>query len=235
MSNFFFRFKQFTVYQDRCAMKVGTDGVLLGAWTPVDRVRRILDVGTGTGLVALMLAQRTGADVPIDAVEVDLAAAEQARDNFQRSPWNARLSVIAGDFNTFYRDYRYDLIVSNPPYFADGLQCSDKQRDLARHNHLLTYENLFKQTSSLLTEEGAFTLIIPAEVSDSVEEMAALNDLYPVRQLLVVTKQGKKPKRTLITFTRQLQHCEQETMFMEDNFHHYSTEYEALIKDYYLK
>ena len=87
----------------------------------------------------------------------------------------------------------------------------------------------------MLTEEGAFTLIIPAEVFDRVEEIAALNDLYPVRQLLVVTKQGKKPKRTLITFTRQLQHCQQETMFMEDNFHHYSTKYEALTKDYYLK
>src|SRR5574344_2567439 len=131
MSNSYFRFKQFSVFQERCAMKVGTDGVLLGAWAKVDAANRILDIGTGTGLVALMLAQRSTA--MITAVEIDEEAAIQAEENFCQSPWANRFEVVNSDITSYETDALFDVIVSNPPYFVDSLQCPDGQRSLARH------------------------------------------------------------------------------------------------------
>ena len=129
MSQPFFQFKQFTVWHDKCAMKVGTDGVLLGAWTPVESSARILDIGTGTGLVALMLAQRCSASVI--ALEIDGTAAQQAAENITRSPWGSRIEVVCQDFRLYSNknnSLKYDTIVSNPPYFTDSLKCPDSQR-----------------------------------------------------------------------------------------------------------
>lgn len=235
MSNPFFQFKQFTVWHDKCAMKVGTDGVLLGAWTSVRNVHRILDVGTGTGLVALMLAQRSLPDTNIVALEIDEAAAEQARDNVCRSPWQDKIEVLQKDFKQFNSLDKFDVIVSNPPYFVDALGCPDQQRNAARHNNSLTYEDLLQGVAKLLSREGMFTIVIPTDVSDRVKEIGTASGLFAVRQLNVVTKPGGSPKRTLISFSFSKQVCLVEEMLTELARHKYSEEYIALTKEYYLR
>lgn len=201
MANPFFQFKQFTVWHDKCAMKVGTDGVLLGAWASVQGAHRILDIGTGTGLVALMLAQRSLPDANIVALEIDEAAAGQAKENVARSPWKDRIEVVKQDFLFYQSPDKFDVIVSNPPYFVDSLSCPDQQRSMARHNDSLTYEKLLKGVADLLKKEGTFTIVIPTDVADRVKTAASEYHLYATRQLNVITKPGGTPKRMLITFT----------------------------------
>lgn len=236
MSQSFFQFKQFAVWHDKCAMKVGTDGVLLGAWTSVESSEQILDIGTGTGLVALMLAQRSPASVM--ALEIDEIAAQQALENVARSPWGNRIGVLCRDFRKFYAeksDQKYDTIVSNPPYFANSLKCPDGQRNTARHNDDLSYEELLKGVSNLLSRNGTFTVVIPMDASDSFKSIAFLHGLYPSRQLLVKTKPGAAPKRTLISFTFEEQNCQEENLLIEVSRHQYSDEYIKLTRDFYLK
>lgn len=232
MRNPYFQFKQFTVWHDKCAMKVGADGVLLGAWTPVLDAHRILDIGTGTGLVALMLAQRSRA--AITALEIEPLAAAQAAENIARSPWQERVEVVVGDFNHYRPNTRFDVIVSNPPYFVDSMKCPDSQRSVARHNNELTYTDLLQGVSALLAPNGAFTLVIPTDVADRVKEIAQAHCLYPSRQLDVITKPGGAPKRTLITFTFIQQECQLEELLTEVARHQYSDAYVALTKEYYL-
>lgn len=234
MSNPYFQFKQFTVWHDKCAMKVGTDGVLLGAWTSVQNAHKILDVGTGTGLVALMLAQRSLPDADIVALEIDETAAGQARENVTRSPWKERVEVVQADFRDYQSLDKFDVIVSNPPYFVDSLECPDQQRNAARHNDSLTYEELLEGVAGLLAEDGAFTIVIPVDVADRVKMIAAVKNLYAVRQLNVITKPGSVPKRTLITFTFSNQECVVEELLTELARHQYSEEYIALTREYYL-
>ena len=233
MRNPFFQFKQFTVWHDKCAMKVGTDGVLLGAWTPVPDAHRILDIGTGTGLVALMLAQRSQA--AIIALEIDSLAAMQAAENIARSPWRDRVEVVVADFKHYKPDTTFDVIVSNPPYFVDSMKCPDSQRSTARHNNDLTYNDLLQGVSALLSPTGAFTLVIPTDVADRVKETAKNYNLFPCRQLYIITKPGAAPKRTLITFTFTPQDCQTEELLTEISRHQYSDAYIALTKEYYLK
>lgn len=234
MSNPYFQFKQFTVWHDKCAMKVGTDGVLLGAWASVQNAHKILDVGTGTGLVALMLAQRSLPDADIIALEIDEAAAGQARENVTRSPWKERVEVVQADFRYYQSSDKFDVIVSNPPYFVDSLECPDQQRNAARHNDSLAYEELLEGVAGLLAEDGAFTIVIPADVADRVKMIAATKNLYAVRQLNVITKPGGIPKRTLITFTFSNQECVFEELLTELARHQYSEKYIALTREYYL-
>lgn len=231
----YFQFKQFTVWHDKCAMKVGTDGVLLGAWASVENAERILDIGTGTGLVALMLAQRTAADVEIVALDIDEMGVEQARENVERSPWGGRIEVLHEDFNAFQTAEKFDIIVSNPPYFVDSLTSPDLQRNTARHNNSLTYAGLLKGVSEILADTGSFTIVIPTDVSELVKETAADYHLYVSRQLFVRTKPGANPKRTLLTFTFQEQACLTEELLVELARHQYSEAYIALTRDYYLK
>ena len=162
MPNPYFAFKQFTVRHDRCAMKVGTDGVLLGAWTDLSHSRRILDIGTGTGLIALMLAQRC-MDARITAIDLDSAAVEQAQENIQASPWKDRIEALQQDICTYHPNGTFDTIVSNPPYFIDSLKCPDGQRSTARHTDTLDADRLIGKVSELLTSDGRFSIILPAE------------------------------------------------------------------------
>lgn len=234
MSNPYFQFKQFTVWHDKCAMKVGTDGVLLGAWTPVREARHILDIGTGTGLVALMLAQRSPVDTKIVALEIDESAVEQAKENVDRTPWKERIEVVQADFIQYQSSDKFDVIVSNPPYFIDSLECPDQQRNVARHNNSLTYEELLKGAAGLLAEDGTFTVVIPADVADGLKAIALKWNLYAVRQLNVITKPGGAPKRVLITFSFNNQECIIESLLTEIARHQYSEEYIALTHEYYL-
>lgn len=234
MSNPYFQFKQFTVWHDKCAMKVGTDGVLLGAWTSVQGAHSILDVGTGTGLVALMLAQRSLPNTNIVALEIDEAAARQAKENIVRSPWKKQIEVVQADFRKYQSPEKFDVIVSNPPYFVDSLGCPDHQRNSARHNDSLTYEELLEGATGLLTENGTFTIVIPMDVADRVKMIASEKKLQAVRQLNVITKPGGIPKRTLITFSFSNQECIVEELLTEVARHQYSKEYIALTREYYL-
>lgn len=234
MSNPYFQFKQFTVWHDQCAMKVGTDGVLLGAWASVEGARRILDIGTGTGLVALMLAQRSLPDAKIVALEIDEVAAGQARENVARSPWRERVEVVQADFKKYRSSDKFDVIVSNPPYFVDSLECPDRQRATARHNDSLTYDDLLEGVSELLADNGLFTVVVPSDVADRVKEIASAKKLYAVRQLYVITKSGGVSKRTLIAFSFAVQECIVEELLTELARHQYSEEYMTLTRDYYL-
>lgn len=234
MSNPYFQFKQFTVWHDKCAMKVGTDGVLLGAWASVRNAHRILDIGTGTGLVALMLAQRSLPDANIVALEIDEAAAGQARENVARSSWKERIEVVQVDFKKYQSSDKFDVIVSNPPYFIDSLGCPDQQRNSARHNDSLTYEDLLAGVAGLLAEDGTFTIVIPADVADRVKMIASAKRMQAVRQLNVITKSGGIPRRTLITFSFSNQECIVEELLTEVARHQYSKEYVALTREYYL-
>lgn len=233
MTNSYFQFKQFTIWHDKCAMKVGTDGVLLGAWPHVDGAQRILDIGTGTGLVALMLAQRSKAFIV--ALEIDCSAVRQAIENVSHSPWQDRIEVVEADFKHYTSTAQFDVIVSNPPYFTDSLKCPNQQRNTARHDNELTYKELLEGVSRLLSADGAFTVIVPADVSDKVKEIALNYSLYPYKQLNIITKPGLSPKRSLITFKFQDQKCQIENMIIELARHEYSREYIDLTKEYYLK
>ena len=209
MASACFRFKQFTVWHDRCAMKVGTDGVLLGAWCPVDsrasssksfKGFKVLDAGTGSGLIALMLAQRIeGAQIM--AIDIDAGAVEQAKYNFGVSPWSDRLECHQQALQELEGEGLYDLIVSNPPYFQDSLKNPDSQRAMARHTDTLSYEELLKHSARLLTKEGIIALVLPIEAEQQIIALAQIYGLYPTHITHVYPKPGKAAKRLLIAFS----------------------------------
>ncbi|MCQ2311206.1 MAG: methyltransferase domain-containing protein [Paludibacteraceae bacterium] len=262
MGNPFFRFKQFTVWHDKCAMKVGTDGVLLGAWChlgglTVDNAQcTILDVGTGSGLIALMLAQRmidggqcTMHDwVHIDAIDIDPQAVEQATYNFGHSPWTKRLhahlcslqqvSPLRGDLEGSFPT-NYDLIVSNPPYFVDSLKNPDKGRELARHTDTLSYEDLLRHSARLLKEHGTLALVLPATAEEQIIRLASVQGLYPTRLTRVFSKPDHPtPIRILIEFVKSASNLkggiEEHSLYIESAHSPRSEEYAEMTKDFYL-
>ena len=200
MASACFKFKQFTVWHDRCAMKVGTDGVLLGAWCPVSSQAssfKVLDVGTGSGLIALMLAQRLP-EAKITAIDIDAGAVEQAAYNFGMSPWADRLNCQQISLQDLEGEGVYDLIVSNPPYFQDSLKNPDSQRAMARHTDTLSYDELLKHSARLLTTEGILALVLPIEAEQQIIALAQPLGLYPIHITHVYPKPGKAAKRLLI-------------------------------------
>lgn len=233
MANTFFNFKQFTVWQDKCAMKVGTDGVLLGAWAENNHIDSILDIGTGTGLVALMLAQRFQAKVT--AIEIDKDAYLQASENIKDSPWDKRIDIIHTDFKDFYSLSKYDLIVCNPPYFVDSLQSSDVSRTVARHNETLTYEDLIEGASRLLASSGRLCIIIPADATNKIIATAKEHNLFPQKLTHVITTPGKSPKRSLISLGFNFKEYETNELLIEVERHTYSEDFINLVKDFYIK
>ena len=234
MPNPYFAFKQFTVRHDRCAMKVGTDGVLLGAWTDLSHSRRILDIGTGTGLIALMLAQRS-MDARITAIDLDSAAVEQAQENIQASPWKDRIEALQQDICTYHPNETFDTIVSNPPYFIDSLKCPDGQRNTARHTDTLDADRLIGKVSELLTSGGRFSIILPAEQTEDLIRVAGEKGLHPSRQTWVITRPGLSPKRILMEFRKTPITLQPDELVIELERHVYSEEYIALTKEFYLK
>lgn len=232
-----FRFKQFTVQQDRCAMKVGTDGVLLGAWAPVDhRPETILDIGTGSGLIALMLAQRTDAE-QIDALEIDPDAYEQATENFEESPWGDRLFCFHAGLDEFLDDpeQQYDLIVSNPPFHTEHISPSDAARKLARFADSLPLEELVAAASVLLSPTGFFAVILPFKMeSHFISGMQEAG--FHLAKLTRVKGTSETPvKRSLMAFSRQQTTPDVSELILEEERHEYTPEFSALVRDFYLK
>lgn len=233
-----FSFKQFTIAQDRCAMKVGTDGVLLGAWAPVEHnPYSILDIGAGTGLVALMLAQRSFAE-QIDALEIDEDAYEQATDNFENSPWNDRLFCFHAGLDEFVEEPEdeYDLIVSNPPFYSEDYKTDNEQRDLARFADAMPFEELIEAADLLLSENGIFAVIIPYKEEANFIALAEESELYPLKITQVKGTPTTEIKRSLLAFSRKkLDNSPINELIIETARHQYTAEYIELTKDFYLK
>ena len=228
-----FTFKQFEIRQDRCAMKVGTDGVLLGAWARVEHCRRILDIGTGTGLVALMAAQRSGAEVL--GIDLDADAVGQAGENVAASPWKDRVRVLEADVKEFSDTQLFDAILCNPPYFENSLKCPDAARTMARHTDTLTFDELAKSAARLLAPEGELSVVIPYDRATDMTVSAACYGLFATRQTIVCPYEGAKPKRILMAFSRQGGMHTPETLCLQDVQRKPTSEYVALVKDFYLK
>lgn len=258
MSNPFFKFQQFIVRHDRCAMKVGTDGVLLGAWAkPAVSIQpsafSILDVGTGSGLVALMLAQRFP-QAHIDAIDIDKSAIEQAAENFAASPWSDRLHTFHARLQEWQIVHRtssprtlpYDLIVSNPPYFQNSLKNPDKSRQTARHTDTLTYSELLQHSARLLRPEGTVALILPAEAETEACELARMAGLLPTRITHVYSKENKPARRVLLAFVkpkyrntdistyRNSGPVSEDSLVLENDTGGRSAAYQEITKDFYL-
>jgi len=231
MRNPSFRFKHFEVFHDRCAMKVGTDGVLLGAWVNPGNARRILDVGAGCGLVALILAQRSLAIV--DGVEYDKEAAMQASENASNSPWGSRVKIFEGDFKEYSNGF-YDLIVSNPPFFRQSLRAPAPKRNQARHTDTLTYEILIEQSAKMLTPEGRLSVILPADSSEDFEDLCWQNRLYLSKRCQVISVEGLAPKRVLLEFSLQRKMIEHSILVLETCDHKYTEAFSDLTEDLYL-
>lgn len=229
-----FRFKQFAVVNDRTAMKVGTDGVLLGAWCPVEEARHVLDVGTGCGVIALMIAQRNASAV-LDAIDIDHDAIEEATLNFKASPWGERLTAIEGDFNELQTAERYDLIVSNPPYFTNGVLPTGDARTQARHTGTLSYRQLIEGASRLLSDDGTLALITPTDAEQDIIEAATFASL-PVRRLTrVIPVEDAAPKRTMWLLSRRdMAYCE-DTLTIAHRDGTFTSDYIALTGAFYLK
>ncbi|WP_436893125.1 tRNA(1)(Val) (adenine(37)-N(6))-methyltransferase TrmN [Siccibacter turicensis] len=198
-----FTFKQFFVAHDRCAMKVGTDGILLGAWAPVARVKRILDIGTGSGLLALMLAQRTADDVCIDAVELDPQAAQQAMENCQASPWRVRITLHTADIQSWAQQQtqRYELIVSNPPYYPQGVECATPERQQARYTTTLDHSALLHAAAQCITEEGFFCVVLPESEGAAFTQKALDMGWHQRLRTDIAETDSRLPHRVLLAFS----------------------------------
>lgn len=233
-----FQFKQFSLEQDQCAMKIGTDGVLLGAWTPIEnQTNSILDIGTGTGIIALMLAQRSTAN-QIDALEIDENTYEQATDNFENSPWNDRLFCFHAALDEFVEEPEdeYDLIVSNPPFYGEDYKSSNNQRDLARFQDAMPFEDLIEAAAMLLSENGIFSVIIPFREETNFLALAKECELYPVKITRVKGTPTTEIKRSLMAFSRnEISDVAIDELIIETARHIYTPQYTELTENFYLK
>jgi len=226
-------FKKFSVRHDRVAMKVGTDGVLLGAWTYVEQVRTILDIGTGSGLIALMMAQRTPQSVMVDAVEAADDAA-QAKENFEASPWKHRLRIFHTSLQRFEPTATYDLMVTNPPYFIDSLKPPEEKRKLARHTVTLNYGDILEATDRMLHPAGRLNLILPPAESIEFGSNAEKHGLYCIRQCAFRSRPNKMPMRYLLEFSHHYSPLSKSEIFLYGMDGKPSAEYRSLTREFYL-
>lgn len=231
-----FTFKQFFVAHDRCAMKVGTDGILLGAWAPIANVTRILDIGAGSGLLALMLAQRTEDNVIIDAVELDNDAAAQAVENVTESPWASRVQIHCAGIQQWLQteNSRYDLIVSNPPYYQQGVECATPQREQARYTTTLDHTTLLNCAADAITEEGFFCVVLPEEIGNLFTEQALKMGWYLRLRTDVAETELRPPHRVLLAFSPQAGECFIDRLTIRGPEQQYSEGYTALTQAFYL-
>ncbi len=234
MSDETFRFRQFTIHQERCAMKVGTDAVVLGSWVNPSIAHRILDIGTGTGLIALMLAQRSTCN--IDAVDIDENACIQARENFKISPWFLRLHIFHQSFQELANqtDLLYDLIVSNPPYFHHASKPSGESRLNARHNDLLAFQELINGVVKLLHTQGKFFLILPTKEGIEFMDLAQNSGLFCQHLVKIRTKPNKPEKRLIMEFSKSFGTITEEELVIQNEDNSFTKQYIELTQEYYI-
>jgi tRNA1Val (adenine37-N6)-methyltransferase len=235
MSNNYFRFKQFTVQQDKCAMKVSTDACIQGAWTPVDEnVSSVLDIGTGTGLLSLMLAQRSEG-IHIDAIELDEDAATQAVENITSSPWKDRIEVIHADVRNYVFNKQYDMVICNPPFFNNSLLGSNDGRNNVRHTLSLSYPDLFTVIGKALKPAGYASVLLPVAEHAEWERIVRANGWYFSR-LLKVHPKGNVPANRVVSICTPLQtSCTEEALQIYDSGGSYTELFTGLMKNYYLR
>lgn len=235
-----FYFKEFSIDQDKTAMKVGTDAVILGAWCSLETYPdSILDVGSGTGIVALMMAQRSDA-LTIDAIEIDPNAYEQSIANFEKSDWSDRLFCYHSSFQDFSEEMKeeeqeYDLIISNPPFYNDSFETKDTSRNIARFTSSMSFIDLLEGVSKLLSNSGIFTTIIPFKEEQFFIKLANKNNLFLNRVCRVKGTDNSEIKRTMLEFSLHQKKVEETTLVIEKTRHEYTKEYVNLTKDFYLK
>lgn len=231
-----FHFKQFSISHNKCAMKVGTDGVLLGAWCSINGNGNCLDVGTGSGLIALMIAQRNPF-FTITAIDIEENAACEAAENFKNSPWSDRLQSKLIDFKTFAEttDKKFNAIVSNPPFFVNSLHCPDCNRTTARHTDTLPFDKLITYSAKILSPNGTLSIITPFDSEEIISNIASEARLTISRKTYVHPTTDAEPKRILWEFTPSSSNTNVEHITIELSRHVYTQEYIALTKDFYLK
>ena len=234
MANDYFQFKQFTINQDKCAMKVGTDGVLLGAWVEALDPKSILDVGTGTGLIALMLSQRYPKS-KVTGLELDCSAYDQATENTKNSPFNSNITIVKEDFKKFKSTTKFDLIICNPPFFTSGTPSASIGRSMARHTITLSYEDLILGAKKLFSKNGIIAFIAPIEFQGQLSELTDRNHMYTTRECIVFPNNEKESKRILLQLSMNKENKKSETLILEKHRHEYTEEAKALFQNFYLK
>ena len=235
MSNTYFKFKQFIINQNKTAMKVGVDGVLLGAWTNTNNAKSILDIGAGTGLLTLMLAQKSQAK--ITSIELEKNAYLQAKENVEQSKWNNRIKMVNSSIQEYAKNSfeRFDLIICNPPYFSESLRSKNEIRNLARHDNNLSVSDLLKCVQRLLSEKGRFTMIYPFQREGPLYNNAEEYGLYPNEVLEVKGTEQKPSNRVIVEFSFVNIGCNKQSLIVRDSAtNDYTKEYKDITKDYYL-
>lgn len=235
MPNSWFRFKQFIIHQDKTAMKVGTDGVLLGAWANCEQAQHILDIGCGTGLLSLMCAQRSKA--AITGVEIEPMAAEQASENVRQSTFYQRIRIVHQDIHSFARatQHQYDYIICNPPYFNSTSSQAGEPKKLARQQYSLNYDSLIEICSKLISFEGKFGIVFPFEHQAKVLQQISLYEFFILRKTTVYPSPNKAPRRILLECSKTFHPTREYSLCIETGQrHHYSHEFKELTKDFYL-
>ncbi len=230
-----FQFKQFSVDQTGCAMKINTDGVLLGALAEANNPTSILDIGTGTGVIALMLAQRFNI-AQVDAVEIDGAAAQTAGKNFKNSPFGSRLNIYTADFVDLFDQYpekKYDLIVSNPPFHINSLESPAAKKSLAKHTDERFFESLIKGVIGHLTSNGSFWLILPLQTAELIESIIKQHTLHLKETISILSYPGSKPHREILVLTLDDVTEAERKFVIYDTPKVYSKEYQHALKDFF--
>lgn len=241
MSNHWFKFKQFTIHQDRCAMKVGTDAVLLGAWCNVDNpnnkesrtAAKALDIGSGTGIISMMIAQRNQ-HLIIDGIDVDHDSVVQAKENVKQSSFCNQISIVEADFTNAEFKSKYDFIISNPPYYEEEVFCPDENRNNARHTTSLPFDLLVNKVAHLLNNEGVFSVIIPFKAAESFITKCSDNKLYLIRRTDIYTNPNKASKRSLLAFSPTQNTLVYDALYIRNEKNEYTQEFLTLTKDFYL-
>ena len=229
-----FQFKQFSIEDDQSTMKVGTDAVLLGSWIHLEDEKSILEIGTGSGIISLMLAQRTSAQ--IQAIDIDEKSVIQAIHNFQKSPWASQIKVKHCSLSDFTKSEskKFDLIVSNPPFFINSLKSPFKNKNRSKHTDELTYEELAHGIANLLTPKGKASLILPYTESKHFIDIALIENIYLNKQLKIKPKDSKKINRVLVEFSFNKSELEENEIYLREENNEFSEAYKTLSKNYYL-
>lgn len=226
-----FKFKEFSIIQDRSAMKVGTDAMILGSLVSTDLKGKCLEIGTGTGVISLMIAQRSP-ELRITTLEIDSESLEEAIQNFQNSPWKDRVEGVLCDFLEYSTSERFDLIVSNPPYFENGLLNESKRKASSRHEASLPLINLFQKSKELLTKKGEFVLILPAQSASKWIDNALKMNLYCFKEITIYGKPNL-PKRAILFFTKENKEIIREELIIRNLDNTYTDEYKKLTIDFH--